>query len=468
MYEEIYQKFQKCALEKCNLNSYKGKIIAAVSGGADSVGMLLLLKELFGKDRIICAHFNHKIRIGDSDEDASFVEHLSASLGIEFLYEEANVPFFSEKNHLGLEEAARILRYGFLRRIAGDNYIAVAHNKGDKIETIFHNISRGTSIDGLKGIEYEKNNIVRPILDLSKDEINQVCEHFNIKPVFDKTNSDNSYTRNKIRNKILPFLKNELNDSFEDHILQLSNAATVDSSFLEKYTKKVFDEVCVVTNQPFFKIELNYSKYSDLDVAIKRRLIRLILSQIINSDKKAVFPEYTGIYSDMILRVENALEIKETGKITEVSAGVICVTDYNGSYFTHKDIINSFDKLKDKILVRELSTEEVRNLDFYNKPLNVEYFDVAKMESLYGAAFLDKIKITEWSSDDVIFPIGMEKSKKIRDILINSKIGRFERQFVKLVTIDKDVLWIPKIKRSNIAPIDKNSTRVIIIEYVSE
>lgn len=468
MYEEIYQKFQKCALEKCNLNSYKGKIIAAVSGGADSVGMLLLLKELFGKDRIICAHFNHKIRIGDSDEDASFVEHLSALLGIEFLYEEGNVPFFAEKNHLGLEEAARILRYGFLRRIAGDNYIAVAHNKGDKIETIFHNISRGTSIDGLKGIEYEKNNIVRPILDLSKDEINQVCEHFNIKPVFDKTNSDNSYTRNKIRNKILPFLKNELNDSFEDHILQLSNAATVDSSFLEKYTKKVFDEVCVVTNQPFFKIELNYSKYSDLDVAIKRRLIRLILSQIINSDKKAVFPEYTGIYSDMILRVENALEIKETGKITEVSAGVICVTDYNGSYFTHKDIINSFDKLKDKILVRELSTEEVRNLDFYNKPLNVEYFDVAKMESLYGAAFLDKIKITGWSSDDVIFPIGMEKSKKIRDILINSKIGRFERQFVKLVTIDKDVLWIPKIKRSNIAPIDKNSTRVIIVEYVSE
>ena len=160
MYEEIYQKFQKCALEKCNLNSYKGKIIAAVSGGADSVGMLLLLKELFGKDRIICAHFNHKIRIGDSDEDASFVEHLSASLGIEFLYEEANVPFFAEKNHLGLEEAARILRYGFLRRIAGDNYIAVAHNKGDKIETIFHNISRGTSIDGLKGIEYEKNNII--------------------------------------------------------------------------------------------------------------------------------------------------------------------------------------------------------------------------------------------------------------------------------------------------------------------
>ena len=468
MYEEIYQKFQKCALEKCNLNSYKGKIIAAVSGGADSVGMLLLLKELFGKDRIICAHFNHKIRIGDSDEDASFVEHLSASLGIEFLYEEANVPFFAEKNHLGLEEAARILRYGFLRRIAGDNYIAVAHNKGDKIETIFHNISRGTSIDGLKGIEYEKNNIVRPILDLSKDEINQVCEHFNIKPVFDKTNSDNSYTRNKIRNKILPFLKNELNDSFEDHILQLSNAATVDNSFLEKYTKKVFDEVCVVTNQPFFKIELNYSKYSDLDVAIKRRLIRLILSQIINSDKKAVFPEYTGIYSDMILRVENALEIKETGKITEVSAGVICVTDYNGSYFTHKDIINSFDKIKDKILVRELSTDEVINLDFYNKPLNIEYFDVAKMESLYGEDFLDKIKITGWSSDDVIFPIGMEKSKKIRDILINSKIGRFERQFVKLVTIDKDVLWIPKIKRSNIAPIDKNSTRVIIVEYVSE
>ena len=90
------------------------------------------------------------------------------------------------------------------------------------------------------------------------------------------------------------------------------------------------------------------------------------------------------------------------------------------------------------------------------------------MECLYGAAFLDKIKITGWSSEDVIFPIGMEKSKKIRDILINSKIGRFERQFVKLVTIDKDVLWIPKIKRSNIAPIDKNSTRVIIIEYVSE
>ena len=468
MYEEIYQKFIKCAFDKCNLNSYEGKIIAAVSGGSDSVGMLLLLNELFGKDRIICAHFNHKIRMGDSDEDASFVRNLSASLGIDFVYDEADVPYFAENNQFGLEEAARILRYDFLRRVAGNNYIAVAHNKGDKIETILHNISRGTSIDGLKGIEYKKNNIVRPILDLSKEDINYICEYFRIKPVFDKTNSDNSYTRNKIRNKILPFLKNELNDSFEEHILQLSNSASIDSLFLEKYTKETFEDVCTIRSQPFFKIELNYLKYSALDVAIKRRLIRFILSQIINADNKFVFPEYTGIYSDMILRVENALEIKDTGKITEVAAGVVCVSDYNGSYFTHKDTLNSFDKIKDKIIVRELSIEEVQNIDFYNKPLNIEYFDAHKMERLYGINFRNIIKIKSWNNKDIIYPIGMEKSKKIRDILINSKVGRFERQFVKLVTIDNDVLWIPKIRRSNIAAIDKNSTRVIIIEYVSE
>ena len=472
MISEIKKKFKDCILNKCGYDeNINKKIILAVSGGADSLSMLLLFTELIEKQRIVCAHFNHKIRKHDAERDAEFVKNTAELLGVEYISEEKNVPEIAKQNSMGLEEAARICRYEFLQKIAskyGENsLIAVAHNKGDRIETIIHNVSRGTSIDGLKGIEYRKGNIIRPLLDISRAEIESVCDYFNIKPMFDVTNNDNSYKRNKIRNVVIPFLHETFGEEIDDHILKLSDSAKADSLYLQKVTLQAYDECCGEEIVPFKRICIDFKKYFKLDSAIQNRLIRFVLGKVTDFNNYVVFPEYTGIYSDMILRVRSFASNQETGKFIEVGSGVICVLSYEKFYFTHKSLLENDNTNKNfKILVEEICAGECINLQ--NKDNGVEYFDAHKLEELYGKDFLEKITIKKYSTGNVYFyPFGMKGHKTLRKFLIDNKIGTFERNFVRYIAIEDDVLWIPQIRRSNIATIDKNTSRAIIIKYVS-
>ena len=465
----IIEKFKNCLFNKCNIDiNSSDKIILAVSGGADSVCMLILFSELFDSKRLVCAHFNHKIRLNDAESDAKFTKLLSDSLNVKFEYSEENIPDYAKVNGFGLEEAARICRYRFLKNLAkkyGENtLISVAHNKNDRVETILHNISRGSSIDGLKGIEYRKGNIIRPLLDLSRIEIEEICKSKNIKPVYDITNSDNNYKRNKIRNVILPFLNSAFGDDFTEHIIKLSDSAVADSNYLSKKTCEAYVKCCKEESHPFDKIILDKNLFFQLDESIRNRLLRLILSKVCDINKKNIFPEYTGIYSDMILRVNSFLSNCDAGKYTEIGSGVVCVSSYGNCYFTHKSFFD-VNYIKGRIDI------ETKSVDAFVKDRNVlsEVFDFDKLEKVYGKDFLSDIKVNKYSKGDVLFsPFGMKGHKTLRKFLIDNKIGTFERAFVEYVSIGADILWIPGIRRSNIAPIDKNTSRVIIIKYVSD
>ncbi|MBE7058614.1 MAG: tRNA lysidine(34) synthetase TilS [Ruminococcaceae bacterium] len=464
------KKFLESLTNKCNVEITPDlKIIAGVSGGADSVCMLLLLNEIFNPDSIICCHFNHKIRGVYAERDAKFTENLAKKLGVKFELAEADVPLYAKENGLGLEEAARKLRYNFFEKIKtkySNSLIAVAHNKNDKTETILHNISRGTSIDGLKGIEYRRGDIIRPLLDFSKTEIISICENYGVKPIFDETNDDVKYKRNMIRNNVIPYLKDTFGEDFENHILALSESASLDSEFLQRVTKESYERICTAQYKPFFKITLNYFEFLKLDAAIQNRLIRFILSQVRDIDKKLIFPEYTGIYSDMILRVRASTETLSPGKYIEVGLGVLCVKTSEDIYFAHKSVICPTGKITSSIEITQNVIEKGSNF----KPLKnemVEYFDADGLSELYGIDFSEKIKLVRNDNFDCEFhPFGMKGRKKLRKFLIDSKIGTFERAFTELVTIGENILWIPGIRRSNIAPIDKNTTRVIIIKYI--
>lgn len=470
MISENKKKFFECLINKCKVKITPDlKIIAAVSGGADSVCMLLLLKEIFNSDSIICCHFNHKIRGENAERDAKFTQDLAEKLGIRFELGEADVPLYARQNGMGLEEAARKVRYKFFDSVAQkykNVLIAVAHNKNDKVETILHNISRGTSIDGLKGIEYRRLNIIRPLLDFSKDEIVSVCKDYDIVPIFDETNTDVKYKRNMIRNNVIPFLKNTFGDDFENHILSLSESALIDSEFLQKITAEEYKKCCVIQNKPFQKIVLDVSLFLKLDISIQNRLIRLILSQVRNKQGSLIFPEYTGIYSDMILRIRTSIETLNIGKFIEVGLGVLCIKASNSVYFSHKSVIYPEKELTSTIEIEENYIEK-ESICTSKVLENVECFDADILEKRYGNNFLKGIKLVKNDNTERDFyPFGMKGHKSLRKFLIDSKIGTFERDFAELIMIDEDILWIPGIRRSNIAPIDKNTSRVIIIRYI--
>lgn len=472
MISDIKKIFKDCIINKCLVNEKQNfKIIAAVSGGADSVCMLLLLKDLFGAEKIICAHFNHKIRGEEADHDELFTRDLAEKIGVQFKSAEADVPSYAKSEGIGLEAAARKLRYDFLNLTAkqfdGEVFIAVAHNKSDKVETIIHNISRGTSIDGLKGIEYKRNNIIRPLLDLSRNEIEFVCNYFNVKPVFDATNADNKYKRNLIRNDVIPYLTNAFGNDFSDHILKLSESASADSLFLHKVTLEAFEKCCSIENKPFPKIVINRNCFMGLDKAIQNRLIRFVLSRVRDDCKNFVFPEYTGIYSDMILRVCYFVNGNNSGKFIEIGSGVYCVSAYSNFYFSHKSVMTPKSTLDSKVEISEVARTDFM-LDIHEFS-TTEYFDGDELEKLFGSDFVDRIKIIRGDIGDFSFyPFGMSGHKPVRKFLIDSKIGTFERAFVEFVVVDNCILWIPEVRRSNVAPIDKNTTRVIIVKYISD
>jgi len=194
------------------------KLLCAVSGGADSMCLLCMLREL--GYAVAAAHFEHGIRGEESLRDERFVEKFCADKGIEYTVGRADVPGEAKKRGMGTEECARLLRYEFLERAADELHctlIATAHNADDNAETVIFNLARGTGAAGLKGIPQRRGRLIRPLLTLSRAEIDEYLTENGIDHVEDSTNASDDYTRNIIRHRIMPVLR-EINSAAVSNI----------------------------------------------------------------------------------------------------------------------------------------------------------------------------------------------------------------------------------------------------------
>ena len=236
-------------IEKYNMLERGDKVIAAVSGGADSVCMLHILNNLKNdlKFSLCCAHINHGLRGEAADSDEAFVKALCVNMGIDFYSKKFDVARLAEENKITCEEAGRNVRYSFFEEIKtkyGYNKVATAHNKNDNAETVLMRIIRGTGIDGLAGIPYMRNDgVIRPILDISREQVEEYCAENNLEFCTDATNLENDFTRNKVRNMLIPFIEREFNAKISDSLIRLSDSAEEDSKFLKSYTKRLYQRL---------------------------------------------------------------------------------------------------------------------------------------------------------------------------------------------------------------------------------
>ena len=187
-------------------------VVCGLSGGADSVGLLLALYELREKlgINVEALHVNHCLRGEESDRDEEFCCQLCSRLGIPFSAFRVDVKSYAKEHSLSDEEAARKLRYGVFEANSQGKKIATAHNANDNLETVILNLARGSALKGMAGIPVRRNNIIRPLLTVSREEIEAFLSERGQEFVTDSTNLSDDYTRNKIRHKIIP-LMNELN-----------------------------------------------------------------------------------------------------------------------------------------------------------------------------------------------------------------------------------------------------------------
>lgn len=273
-------------IKKYKLIEAGDKIVLGVSGGPDSISMLNILNEI--KDefdfKIYVAHINHLIR-EEAIDDEKFVENYCKKNDISFFCKRAEVQKIAETQKIGTEEAGRNVRYEFFEEVCskvGANKIAIAHNKNDKIETIIMHLLRGSGLSGLKGMQpIRDNKYIRPLIECERNEIEQYCEENKLEPRIDKTNFENEYTRNKIRNIVIPYIKNEFNPNIIEIIDRLSQVATDESDYIDNQAQNIYKKILVEKKEK--EIILNWKEFNKQEKVIKNRIILYAVKQLLGS-----------------------------------------------------------------------------------------------------------------------------------------------------------------------------------------
>lgn len=279
-------------IKKYNLISNGDKIVVAVSGGPDSMCLLNILKNLRQKFNIelFVAHINHMIR-EEADSETEYVKNYCEKNNIKCFIKRANVLEMAKEQKKGTEEMGRIVRYDFFEYVANEvsaNKIAIAHTENDNAETILMNLMRGASLEGLKGIEPIRGKYIRPLIECNREEIEKYCEINKLDPKFDKTNNDNTYTRNKIRNLLIPYIKKEFNPNIIETLNRLAVLARQDATYFNKIVKESYADILLyenINNNDINNVNENLEKYIVKEEKITRNIEQKLNNSKILTDK---------------------------------------------------------------------------------------------------------------------------------------------------------------------------------------
>ena len=279
-------------IKKYNLISNGDKIVVAVSGGPDSMCLLNILKNLRPKfsTELFVAHINHMIR-EEADSETEYVKNYCEKNNIKCFIKRANVLEMAKEQKKGTEEMGRIVRYDFFEYVANEvsaNKIAIAHTENDNAETILMNLMRGASLEGLKGIEPIRGKYIRPLIECNREEIEKYCEINKLDPKFDKTNNDNTYTRNKIRNLLIPYIKKEFNPNIIETLNRLAVLARQDATYFNKIVKESYADILLyenINNNDINNVNENLEKYIVKEEKITRNIEQKLNNSKILTDK---------------------------------------------------------------------------------------------------------------------------------------------------------------------------------------
>ncbi len=289
-------------IKENNLIEPEDVIVVGVSGGPDSISLLYCLNKFkkILKCKIVCAHVNHLIR-KDSTEDEEFVENVCKELKIDFYKKRVEIEKLAKDLKKGTEETGREVRYNFFDEVSekvGANKIAIAHNQNDNAETMLLNLIRGTGLKGLEGIQpMEYGKYIRPFINISREEIENYCNKYNLKPRIDSTNKENIYNRNIIRNEILPLIK-EINPNVEQALSRASKIIKEENDYINENVEKIFLEKShtAVGESSFYLKDFNNNSKT-----IKENLVIYTINKLIGTTRNI---EKTNI-DDIIKLAEN-------------------------------------------------------------------------------------------------------------------------------------------------------------------
>ena len=347
-------------------------VVVGVSGGADSMALLqvlLSLKDEYGI-RIVACHVNHGIRGETADRDESFVREACKALGVELRVLKADIPALAAEKHLGIEECGRQVRYDFFNSVEKDALVATAHTLSDRCETLLMNITRGTSVKGLMSIPAVRGNIIRPLIDCTRADIERYCDENSVSYITDETNFEDIYSRNRIRLNVITELK-KINPSFEEAVLRLIRNAEEENELLERLADDVISKAAVdggysasvikneqiaVTDRVIFKLICTQTGVIPETVHVKK--VKEILdggkTEIIGNNivevKNSVL-RFNPVTEEKVEWAENFNELSADTPHGTVSAKIIHKNNLPPKHFVHNKVVD-WDSINGGLVLR--------------------------------------------------------------------------------------------------------------------
>lgn len=402
-----------------------------LSGGPDSVCLFHVLKALRGEMdfSLYAVHVNHRFRPGAAEEDQAFVERLCKREGVPCKIVVRDCPKIAAQLGLSGEEAGRKVRYEAFSEMAAELRsggipmdqikVAVAQNADDQAETVLMRLLRGTGPDGLAGIAYLRKEkglaIIRPLLDVWRDEIEDYCKAEELTPRIDHTNLEPVYTRNKVRLLLIPYLREHFNENISQALIRLAGIAAEDKEFLWKITEQTYKELMITSGS------LRLAGLAELDAAIRHRVILKAFGEA------GLEEDITAAHLEAADRLVLA---GKTGKTLDFPAGFRMTIDYGQVRF-YRQAEQQAERKK-----RKLSARVVEKQAGY--PFGSAVFDWEKICAEHGKEAQVCLR-SRGPGDYIRLKNG---SKKLQDFFVDKKIPRGEREQVPVAAIGKEILWI--------------------------
>ena len=416
----------------------ESKILIAISGGIDSVVLTHLCYKL--KLNIALAHCNFNLRGNESDGDEQFVLQFAEGLDLEVFIQNFDTENYAKTNKQNIQIAARELRYNWFSDLAKQlnfDYILTAHHADDNLETFLINFTRGTGLEGLKGIPEVNGQLVRPLLPFSNEAIAAYAKTNNITWRDDSSNATTKYVRNKLRHQVVPLLK-EINpsllQSFQNTLSNLSDTTDIvedsKNAFLERAIERAdaiqtifkISEFKTLKNPKAYLFEVfksyGFTEWNDVLSLLDAETGKQLFSKthrLIKNREQLLLTEITS-------EIEESISILKTDKIVETTFGSL--------FFEEADAI--LEKQKNCIYV------DVNTLDF---PLNLR----------------------KWQEGDVFYPLGMTGKKKVSKYLKDEKLSILDKEQVWVLCSENELVWVVNHRADNRFKVTKNTKDILKI-----
>ena len=451
------------------------RIVIGVSGGADSVCLLAMLsgcRDLF-EIQLFVVHIHHGIRGEDADSDEAYVKELCDKFGLYFCAYHRDIIEEAKKAGISLEEAGRKARYEIFLEECKKNHcnkVAVAHHMNDTAETVLFHLVRGSGIKGLTGIPIrrkmtEEIELIRPLLCVEKREIETYLEQHQIHYCIDATNFESDYSRNKLRNQVLPYLKEEINDGAGAHIVNAASQLSEINEYINFNIEQAYQIYVSKTEEPR-ELQLRKDVVKEHPVIVKG-MIRKILSSLLEDGLKDVEATHIDLIQQLLQ--------KQVGKRINLPNGLLCYGKYDVILFTF--LQPSENKIKSGVVPRRIDpySQTEYELNEIGKTLTINVIEYKKNMILpknpYTKWFdYDKIKNTifirtrEAGDYLQIRPDGGRK--KLKDYFIDQKIPKQERDSCLLLADGNHIMWVLGDRTSEAYRVNANTKRILVIRLV--